>query len=96
MNCTCPTCGVLDDYYDFCPDCGETIIYTEPVNLEALFSLDKDDRLFKISPDPGHPECICSRCGRQITEWEIPIRIFVDEGKGGEYRYCVKCQRGLK
>jgi hypothetical protein len=49
------------------------------------------DVLFQDSPDAGLPECICSRCGQGISEGEMPIRVFVDGGKGGEYRYHGAC-----
>ena len=52
----------------------------------------KDDRLFPDSPDVGTPECRCSRCGTVIAEEDAPpIRVFVDEGRGGEYRYHPRC-----
>lgn len=53
------------------------------------------DRLFMDSPDAGTPECICSRCGKQIGMHEedevIPIRLFVNQGRKGEYRYHPGC-----
>ena len=49
------------------------------------------DKLFQDSPDAGHPACVCSRCGQLIEEHEMPLRAFVDEGRGGEYRYHMRC-----
>lgn len=55
------------------------------------------DKVFKDSPDSGHPDCKCSRCGGQIKEDECPIRCWTqnDEGEvdenSQEYRYCEKC-----
>jgi hypothetical protein len=46
------------------------------------------DTLFQDSPDAGDQACVCSRCGEPIGEEEgPPVRVFVDQGKGGEYRY---------
>jgi hypothetical protein len=57
-----------------------------------LLSLVKDgDRLFQDSPDAGDPTCFCSRCGQLIREETIAIRGWVDEGRGGEYRYHPAC-----
>ncbi len=55
----------------------------------------KTDQLFADSPDPGHPDCKCSRCGQPIMEEELPIRCW-PTGEDGEvysyeYRYCEKC-----
>jgi len=56
--------------------------------IEVLTS----DKLFQTSPQGGDPECICSRCDSHIPEEQEPIiRAFVDEGRGGEYRYCRSC-----
>ncbi|ODS33558.1 MAG: hypothetical protein SCARUB_01292 [Candidatus Scalindua rubra] len=49
------------------------------------------DILFQDSPDEGLPECICSRCKQQIGEDELAIRLFINEGRDGEYRYCERC-----
>lgn len=50
------------------------------------------DKVFQDSPFEGQPSCICSRCNNHIAEKEGPIiRAFVDEGRGGEYRYCRSC-----
>lgn len=56
-----------------------------------MFNVQPGDRLFPDSPDAGEPACICSRCGQQIAECDLPIRVFVDEGRGGEYRYHPPC-----
>ena len=57
------------------------------------FKILGSDALFGDSPDVGMVECICSRCGKKITEDETLLRAFVDEGKKGEYRYCENCYR---
>jgi hypothetical protein len=50
------------------------------------------------SPNTGHPDCICSRCGSVITENQVPIRMWDTNQQGNvdeqslEYRYCEKCQ----
>lgn len=51
------------------------------------------DKMFKTSPDSGHPDCICSRCGTLIDEEDMPIRIFVQQEDVpiGEFRYHTKC-----
>lgn len=51
----------------------------------------ESDTLFRTSPDAGVPECLCSRCGKQILEGGFPIRLFVNGGKDGEYRYHPGC-----
>lgn len=56
-----------------------------------IVNIEHSDQLFDVSPDPGHPDCICSRCSEPIPEDECPIRVFVDEGAGGEYRYHIHC-----
>jgi len=48
------------------------------------------DTLFQDSPDSGQPECICSRCGKMIEDGAA-IRVFVNEGRDGEYRYHRAC-----
>ena len=53
--------------------------------------LDVGDVLFQDSPDAGHPDCICSRCGQPIPEDQCPLRVFMDEGRAGEYRFCESC-----
>jgi hypothetical protein len=55
------------------------------------FKIKPDDSIFSNSPDTGHPECICSRCGNEIGEDEVPIRIWPSETR--EYRFCENCQR---
>lgn len=56
-----------------------------------IINVEPSDQIFDVSPDPGHPDCICSRCHQRIGEDEVPIRAFVDEGAGGEYRYHIQC-----
>lgn len=53
------------------------------------------DRLFPDSPDAGEVDCICSRCGGEIPEETVPLRAFVEEGHGGEYRFCDYCQERM-
>lgn len=53
-----------------------------------LFPIETD-LLFANSPDAGHPDCICSRCGEPIGEEVIPIRVFTDDNR--EYRYHPDC-----
>lgn len=50
----------------------------------------EDDWLFFESPDVGDPSCVCSRCSKPITKG-IPVRVFVNEGADGEYRYHGAC-----
>lgn len=52
------------------------------------------DRLFMDSPDTGRPDCLCSRCNVKIQEDETAIRVFVNKGKDGEYRFCEFCMSG--
>ncbi len=55
-----------------------------------MIAIKQTDRLFTDSPDAGDQDCLCSRCGKIITEDEAPaIRMFV-EGKY-EYRYHARC-----
>lgn len=60
------------------------------------------DKAFADSPDTGLKQCVCSRCGCQIQEFEHPIRIWTTNGKGKvdqnslEYRYCQECTTGIK
>jgi hypothetical protein len=49
------------------------------------------DKVFHDSPDVGEPTCVCSRCGRPIEEDVVPIRAWIDEGRGGEYRFHPAC-----
>lgn len=71
------------------------------VKQGALTVLDTD-KLFDTSPDTGHPECVCSRCGGRIMEMEAPIRMATtnDEGKvdkdSKEIRLCEFCYTGQK
>jgi hypothetical protein len=56
------------------------------------FEILPTDRLFPDSPDAGEADCLCSRCGKVIGEGVgVPIRAFVDDGRGGEYRYHPVC-----
>lgn len=60
------------------------------------------DEVFDISPDTGHPLCICSRCKSRIQELETCIRVLTTNDKGEvdenskEYRYCEQCTTGVK
>lgn len=57
-----------------------------------MFDVLPTDQLFKDSPFTGEADCLCSRCGSAIPEDAVPIRAFVNQGHGGEYRYCDYCQ----
>lgn len=50
------------------------------------------DKEFKDSPDTGHPDCICSRCGNKIPSRQFALRIFTGKKKNTEFRYCEPCQ----
>jgi hypothetical protein len=69
-----------------------------PALIEPL----ETDKAFDISPDNGHPLCICSRCSSRIQEMETCIRLFTTDGNGQvteeslEYRYCEQCVFGKK
>ena len=45
---------------------------------------------FDDSPDTGHPDCICSYCGRVIGEDEVPVRMF-KHAENKEARFCKLC-----
>jgi len=47
-------------------------------------------KLFKDSPDSSHPDCKCSRCDKVIET--VPLRLFVNKGEGGEYRFHIECR----
>lgn len=58
---------------------------------ELQLSIDPNELAwFEDSPDAGWPECICSYCGGQIKEEEIPIRLFRESDKT-EARLCENC-----
>ncbi len=57
---------------------------------EPLIKILHTDRVFTDSPDEGWPECICSRCGKQIKEGEVAIRAWPESGKL-EWRYHPAC-----
>lgn len=46
---------------------------------------------FTDSPDTGYPDCICSLCGKVISEDEVPIRIWNDDKPMREIRLHWKC-----
>lgn len=54
-----------------------------------MFKILPSDRKFFDSPDVGHRDCICSRCGERITKG-IPIRAW-GEDKNYEYRFHPSC-----
>lgn len=70
-----------------------------------MITIKQTDKFFYNSPDTGHPECLCSRCGKLIEEDEIPIRCwptapgdfgFDPNAKGGtEFRYCEQCCKAM-
>lgn len=49
-------------------------------------------RCFENSPDAGDPDCLCSLCGKAISEEEVPIRMW-PQGKHirKEYRLHWDC-----
>lgn len=58
---------------------------------ELELSINPDELAwFEDSPDVGWPECICSYCGRQIKEEEMPIRFF-RQSDNTEARLCENC-----
>ena len=61
----------------------------EPVDGPAEISILPTDRIFDNSPDVGHPDCLCSRCGQLIREEELSIRCIREPGK--EYRFHPRC-----
>ncbi|RTL56252.1 MAG: hypothetical protein EKK37_17415 [Sphingobacteriales bacterium] len=64
-----------------------------------FFQIKLTDKAFKTSPDAGHPDCLCSRCGNNINSEELPYRCFTINNDGHvdeqttEYRYCEACQK---
>lgn len=55
-----------------------------------MIEIRQSDRIFTDSPDAG-PECLCSRCGKPITEDDgPPIRAW-PENSNCEYRYHPVC-----
>jgi hypothetical protein len=63
-------------------------------DLQLPFSPD-DLAWFEDSPDAGCPECICSYCGNQIGEDEIPLRFYRERPNEPtkEARLCENCSR---
>lgn len=64
------------------------------------------DKFFYDSPDSGHPDCKCSRCGNVIPADQSPIlRVWPtkpgDNGydpkaaDGTEFRYCWPCSKEM-
>lgn len=54
--------------------------------------------LFRVSPDYDQPDCICSFCKLDFHKEEddtgqpdLPIRMFINEGHGGEARFHITC-----
>ncbi len=76
---------------------GDTkIIQTVPLLLGGSFEILNTDAKFCNSPDAGDFACVCSRCSKEITEDQVPVRLWPDEGADPEsdwyeYRYCEKC-----
>ena len=50
----------------------------------------KTDTKFLNSPDAGNSACICSRCGKPISENETPVRTWAMDF-GYECRYHETC-----
>lgn len=46
---------------------------------------------FKDSPDAGDPSCICSWCGKQITEEQAPAVRMFDSDANTEARFHHGC-----
>jgi hypothetical protein len=64
------------------------------------------DKPFTDSPDCGHPDCKCSRCGNVIPSNQSPIlRVwptrpedpgYDSDAQGGtEFRYCWPCSKAM-
>lgn len=64
------------------------------------------DKVFYDSPDVGHPDCLCSRCGKPIPQEQSPIvrawptepgdQGFDPDAKHGtEFRYCWPCSESM-
>lgn len=51
------------------------------------FTIQPTDRRIR-DHEPTH---ICSRCGGQIPESDVPLMLFVNEGRDGMYVYCSYC-----
>lgn len=43
------------------------------------------------SPDAGDPDCMCSYCGFQIKEDDMPIRMFTKTKPMKEARFHISC-----
>lgn len=84
--------------------CYQKNYHQEPWNPYFFMRVLKTDKVFETSPEVGYPDCICSRCGKIITESseDVPIiRVmpinedaygFSKDIEGGtEYRYCKTC-----
>lgn len=73
--------------------------------MNVKISILENDKFFNNSPNAGEPDCICSRCFRQIQENELMLRVAVNEDivkaraedqgievvNGVEFRLCVTC-----
>ncbi len=66
----------------------EALLRYRPEDTQYINIL-PNDVLFQGSPCAGDLDCLCSRCGKFIDEYEVPIRSF-QEGNA-EYRYHVSC-----
>jgi len=59
-----------------------------------MFKILTTDKVFFDSPDTGHPECLCSRCGKLIPENEMAIRAWPSEP--GDYGYDPNASAGTE
>ncbi len=48
-------------------------------------------RCFENSPDAGDPDCLCSLCGKVISEDEVPVRMWPSGKTHKEYRLHWNC-----
>jgi hypothetical protein len=54
------------------------------------FEIKATDTRFPTSPDSGHPECLCSRCGDLVQDRITAIRAWPEDGSY-EYRFHPAC-----
>lgn len=60
----------------FHEECFKKVAFVKKTKVHILPDAEKKIQWFRDSPDAGSSKCICSVCGRQILETEVPIRIF--------------------
>lgn len=62
--------------------------------MDPTNKIQPTDTKFYTSPDAGHPECLCSRCGRLIERDDFLIRMWPeDPEKSGDWemRFHIHC-----